>query len=158
MPPKASSRALKVWSRLGQWYGSRIAESYGDIPPPDWCALIDRTDDERLDVALMNVRRETPIHPPTLGQLEAALPQRRHQSNREDGPMARLVTHVLKTRQPCPHQVRSGWSWFGPEEEVVSKQRGSEVVRHVMPRGCVVPECAECGKPSVRALLDEVAA
>src|SRR5690606_34233952 len=80
MPRKLSRRASRIWERLGQWYGSRLADAYGPTPPEDWAELIDRTDDERLEDALVSVRRESPVFPPTLGQLEAAIPKRQRAS------------------------------------------------------------------------------
>jgi hypothetical protein len=76
MQRRISTRAIRTWAKLGQWYGSRLADNYGTTPPEDWCELIDRTDDDRLLDALLAVRRESPIHPPTLGQIENSIPKR----------------------------------------------------------------------------------
>lgn len=157
MPPKVSARASRVWMRLGSWYGSRLGEAYGPTPPDDWVALIDRTDDERLEQGLLKVRRESPIHPPTLGQLEAAIPRRQFDGG-GISPLAKLSDHVMRTRELCKHQVAASWSWFGPEEELLSRSRGDEVVRQAVPKGVVIPACPHCDKQSVRAMLDEVAA
>lgn len=64
-------RAERIWLRLIQAYGSRVAESYGEDMPRPWMdAVADLTDDQ-IAYGLRKVARDTPIHPPTLGQFVA---------------------------------------------------------------------------------------
>lgn len=139
MPRKVSLRVSRIWNRLGQWYGARWGDSYGTVPPDDWAALIDRTDDDRIEHALAETRKASPVHPPTLGQLEAAIPKKRRPE--DPSPAKVLCDFVLKHRNPCAHQVQRTWSYFGGPEGV---------------KGAVVPECSECSRPSMRVKLEEV--
>ena len=72
--PKASisSRAERLWQRLSEWYGSRITDQYGQTPPPDWCAVVDRSDNDAVKRALSIIRQHYLEHPPTLPQFEKA--------------------------------------------------------------------------------------
>lgn len=154
MPPRVSRRASKVWEKLGQWYGSRFADNYGPTPPEDWCGVIDRTDDESLHSALLSVRRASPIHPPTLGQLEDAIPKRETGNSGPSKP-ERLATLMLQN-DLCKHQCLARWSYFGPMTTFeIKRDKGKpDYVTHPDPRGVVVAACEECGKPSVRVLLE----
>ncbi len=153
MPPKVSKRASKVWAKLGEWYGSRLADNYGPTPPEDWCEIIDRTDDESLHSALLSVRRASPIHPPTLGQLEDAIPKR---ESGKAGPSKpeRLATLMLRN-DLCKHQLFSRWNYFGPMTtfELLPKRTPPEYVTHPDPRGVQVPPCEQCERPSYRVTL-----
>lgn len=155
MPRKLSRRAIKTWDRLGQWYGARLQENYGPTPPDDWAELIDRTDDERLLDALLAVRRASPIHPPTLGQIESAIPKREF---RNEGPSKpdRLATLMLSTHDLCQHQLAKTWNYFGPmrEFERLPKQVPPAFITHPDPRGVQVPPCESCDRPSYRVLLE----
>ncbi len=63
-----TKRTDRIWLRLVQAYGSRVAESYGDEMPKPWLDAIDDLTDEQIAYGLRKVTRDTPIHPPTLGQ------------------------------------------------------------------------------------------
>lgn len=154
--PRISKRSQKVWARLVSWYGSRIAEAYGSEPPEDWAFLIDRNDDERLETALLAVRRLSPIHPPTLGQLESALPAR---TTAETPSLAFVLSEAAleRFRDLCKHQIAKPWNYFGPIEDFVSKHRNNEIIRHPRIVGVQIPACAECGTYSRRLKLDEIA-
>lgn len=94
-------RAERVWVRLVQSYGSRVAESYGrEMPKPWFEAIADLTDDQ-VAYGLRKVIRDTPIHPPTVGQFVAAcvdMPQ----PVSDSGPslQAVLSAYVMLTRYP----------------------------------------------------------
>lgn len=150
-----SRRAQKIWKRLGTWYGARMADQYGTEPPSDWAELIDRTDDERLEIALFAVRREHVNHPPTLGQFEAAIPQKRNLG----GPSVamQLAQHVVRHLSLCQHQLMRPWSYYGPAHEFTSKARGGEVVKHPDVAGVVIAECKDCGRPSHRVKVEDLA-
>lgn len=155
--PRISRRAAKVWDRLRQWYGARLAEQYGDVPPPDWCDVVDRTDDERLDAALSHVRHQTPVHPPTLGQLEDAIPKRDTGNHGPSKPQ-RLSDLMFREHGAamCRHQFSRPLSYFGPLTtfELKSDSKKPNYVTHPEPRGAVMSACEECGKPSFRVLLE----
>jgi hypothetical protein len=158
MQPKVSRRASRVWDRLGQWYGSRLADNYGPTPPEDWCEVIDRTDDERLHSALSHLRHQSPVHPPTLGQLEDAIPKRETGLGGPSSP-TRLAELLLKTHgsEMCAHQFRMGWNYFGPLTtfEVSVDKKKPDYVTHPDPRGVQCPPCEACEKPSYRVLLTQ---
>jgi hypothetical protein len=156
MPRKISRRASRTWEKLGQWYGSRLADNYGPTPPDDWIELIDRTDDERLNTALALVRSQTPIHPPTLGQLESSLPKREPVNTGPSVPQ-QLADLMLKRHVLCIHQLNRPWNYFGPmrEFEVLPPSKPPKTITHPFPRGVQVAACEECGKPTYRVLLDQ---
>jgi hypothetical protein len=65
---KSNKRADRVWDRLIQSYGTRVAEAYGaDVPKP-WCDAVDDLTDEQITYGLKAIVGVTPAHPPTLGQ------------------------------------------------------------------------------------------
>lgn len=156
---RISKRSDSSWKRLGSWYGARLFEQYGQHPPEDWCELFDRTDDERLWDALLAVRRESPVHPPTLGQIEAALPKKQWASNGEPSKPQQCADLMLAKHgeDMCKHQRAMPWNYFGPmrEFEVLPKSKPPMYITHPDPRGVQVPACEECGKPTYRMTLDE---
>lgn len=154
--PRISRRASKAWDRLRQWYGARLVEQYGDVPPPDWCDVFDRTDDERLEDALLTVRRDSPIHPPTLGQIEVAVPKR--QASGAPSKPQQLADLMMQKhgREMCVHQIATTWNYFGPMREFqFAGIKPPVFVSHPDPHGVQVPACARCSLPSRRVLLDE---
>jgi hypothetical protein len=63
-----NKRADRLWDRLIQSYGTRIAETYGaDIPKP-WQDAVDDLTDEQITYGIRAIISVSPIHPPTLGQ------------------------------------------------------------------------------------------
>lgn len=63
-----NKRADRLWDRLIQSYGTRVAEAYGaDIPKP-WQDAVDDLTDEQIAHGIKVIIAVTPIHPPTLGQ------------------------------------------------------------------------------------------
>lgn len=65
---QADRRARLVWERLVQAYGSRVAESFGPTIPQPWAEAVDDLTDEQIKFGLRHVVRDSPIHPPSLGQ------------------------------------------------------------------------------------------
>lgn len=61
-------RGKRVWLRLIQAYGSRMAESYGDEMPRPWTDAVEALTDEQISYGLKAIIGQTPVHPPTLGQ------------------------------------------------------------------------------------------
>jgi hypothetical protein len=154
MTRKVSRRVDRFWKRLAMSYGSRLFEQYGENAPEDWAAVIDRTDDERLETALFAVRRESPNHPPTLGQLEAAIPGRTFGPETPSKPQT-ICDYALRTigKELCRHQIARPWTYFGPTREYV---RGNTVTTYVDPRGVWVPPCEPCERPEHRVIPPEV--
>lgn len=68
----ADPRASRVWKRMLQIYGARFTESYGEKPTEPWIAAIDDLTDQQIAFGIRQVMRDTPIHPPTLGQFAKA--------------------------------------------------------------------------------------
>jgi hypothetical protein len=139
-----------VWNRLASWYGSRLAEQYGPHPPEDWCTIIDRIHDERLDAALSKVRHDSPMHPPTLGQLEAAIPVDAPKHPARHSPAELLCEFAVRKLQHslCKHQIARTWNYFGsprPEDRAVQPISGVQI-----------PACSECDLPTHRVLLSEL--
>ena len=65
-----NKRADRVWDRLIQSYGTRVAEAYGANMPKPWVDAVDDFSDEQIAYGLKAVTRASPIHPPTLGQFQ----------------------------------------------------------------------------------------
>ena len=153
MSRQPSSRAKLYWRRFGQSYGARMADQYGATCPPDWAEIIDRTDDERLNKAMMVIRREYLQYPPTLGQFEAAIPKRNLTSSR-DSIIDRLAVHAVKTFPMCEHQLSKPWSYFGTK--VDTGGRDLELRTHgVTIVACDDENCLRYGK-SYRLLESEL--
>jgi hypothetical protein len=65
-----NKRADRLWDRLIQSYGTRVAEAYGaDIPKP-WQDAVDDLTDEQIAYGIKAIVTITPVHPPTLGQFQ----------------------------------------------------------------------------------------
>lgn len=61
-------RADRVWDRLIQSYGTRVAEMYGVDMPKPWVDMVDDLSDEQVAYGLKAILRQSPIHPPALGE------------------------------------------------------------------------------------------
>lgn len=107
-----SARAKRFWSRASQSWGSRFTDQYGPTPPEEWQSVIDRVDDERLSRAISVLRTETPNFPPTLGQLEKALP---YQLNSQESAPDLLAQAMVRryANVMCEHQLAFPWTYFG---------------------------------------------
>jgi hypothetical protein len=68
----ANNRANRIWLKLTECYGARLAENYGKTPPESWTQAIDELTDSQLTFGIRQVSRESPLHPPTLGQFVQA--------------------------------------------------------------------------------------
>jgi hypothetical protein len=111
---EVSPRARRVWDRLTEWYGTRLAEMYGPNPPRDWRRLVDRSNDFDVRRALNTIRTKHPSHPPTLPEFESALrpPPPVHREPHEATLQERLVAHVMKTRHLPPAQIIARWTFL----------------------------------------------
>jgi hypothetical protein len=112
---KHSRRALVVWKRMIDWYGTRWTESYGLDPPPDWCEVIDRTDPERVAKGLALIRRTYLQHPPTFPQFEQAIRPPHFFEEAGPNPAERLCEFVMRRygKRLTPKQIREPWTYFG---------------------------------------------
>ena len=114
--PKAtiSPRAKRLWERLIQWYGARLVDQYGDAPPPDWCDVVDRIDNDGVKRGLSIIRNRYVQHPPTLPQFEQAM---KPDTTFCTGPnaAARLSAHVMLHygRRLTTKQISRAWTYIG---------------------------------------------
>lgn len=126
-------RAQRIWLRLIQAYGSRVAESYGEDMPRPWSDAVADLTDEQVAYGLRKVTRDTPIHPPTLGQFVACcidMPQ----VAKNDGPtiQERLSEYVMiqMFSRMHPRQVSMPWTYiyreWNDEEKPKHAQRQAE--------------------------------
>ena len=146
---RPSARASKFWRRLGQTYGARMADQYGSTCPPDWCEIIDRTDDDRLGRTLIAIRQDHLQFPPTLGQFEAAIPKRKFGQSEHSVP-ERLAEHAANTLPLCEHQSRIPWNYFGAVIE--DGRRPLPTVTGVVIPECKTEGCYKFGKPGHRIM------
>ena len=146
--PRTSQRAARFWKRLVQNYGARLTDQFGMTCPEDWCEVIDRTDDDRLNQALLTIRREHLQFPPTLGQFEAAIPSRSYGA--QDSIPDQLAQRAVSQFNLCEHQLWRPWSYFGAIVE------GGKYPTPIT-NGVVVPPCSGCAKPSHRVKVEELA-
>lgn len=146
----ASKRATSFWNRLMEWYGTRLAEQYGDVIPSEWALVVDRTSPDQLKRAENVLRKEHVKYPPTLGEFEATIP-----AKATAGPSTAdlLAAYVLQVHKPCIHQTMRPWNYFGPMEEFQGTNR-KNTVRHPRIIGVVVPECSLCDRPNTRTKID----
>lgn len=111
---EVSPRARRVWDRLTEWYGTRVAETYGPNPPRDWCRLVDRSNDFDVKRALNTIRTKHPSHPPTLPEFESALrrPAPVHREPADATIQERLVAYVVKHYRLTTAQLVAHWTFL----------------------------------------------
>lgn len=137
-----NKRADKIWLRLIQAYGSRVAESYGEDMPSSWVEAVDDISDSQIDYGMRKVVRDTPIYPPTLGQFVAAcvdMPQ----AQTDFGPtiQAQLCAYVTLTHFPTDRDSK-----FTPDQMRQSSQPWTYLYREWIDdtRPKHLQRCAEC--------------
>lgn len=155
-----SPRATRVWERLRQWYGARLAEQYGDEPPADWCEAVNTSTDDAIKLALRGVREKHVAHPPTLPEFEALLRKgaaARNTSHSADF-RAALVLHATSTRRLSDEQKALPWNWivrwFDDPKPQDPARKGAEII------GVIIPQCPkDPGRyPAQRVLMAELTA
>ena len=99
------NRGKRVWLRLIQVYGSRVAESYGEDIPKPWAEAVEDLTDEQISYGLRNVIKITPVHPPTLGQFVQAC---------VNMPIAQLKPVASLQEQLCEYAARHVHDKDGP--------------------------------------------
>lgn len=116
MPKKPiSPRAKRFWQRLAEWYGSRLAEQYGEDPPPDWCEIIDRSDNEAVKRGLSIIRSKYLQHPPTFPQFDELMaPAKAAQGVQGPSTAERLCAYAAKNYwyMLTPKQQRGPWNYL----------------------------------------------
>lgn len=111
-----SPRSKHLWKRLTEWYGTRILETYGELPPPDWCDVIDSVDNDAVKKGLATIRTKYLTFPPTLPEFEAAVkPPRARSANKVQTVQERLCAYVARNYWDMltPAQQRGPWTYIG---------------------------------------------
>lgn len=139
--PEISARSRRVWQRLTEWYGTRMVEQYGEVPPSDWCEVVDDSDNESVRRGLAHIRVRFPQHPPTLPQFEQVM--RPVQVSRGPTVADRLCEHVMREHggSLTPTQIRSPWTYLGAPEGII---------------GVIVPADGE--RPGYRVMVADLGA
>lgn len=109
---KPSVRAQRVWDRLGDWYGARFADQYGDLPSQDWCTVIDNSTNEELVAVLVRVRQEHVTFPPTLPEFAALVKELRTPRFNAPSVAERLSAFVARRYALTPAQLRGPWTFL----------------------------------------------
>lgn len=111
-----SPRAKRLWQRLIEWYGARITEQFGEVPPEDWCATIDGVDNETVKRGLTIIRTKYMVYPPTLPQFDDAMaPAKTAKGAREPTVQERLCAYVARSYGDMltPKQLAMPWTYIG---------------------------------------------
>lgn len=109
---KASPRAQRVWDRLGDWYGARFADMFGDRPPQDWCALIDRVSNDELISVLTLVRERHVTFPPTLPEFASLVKETRAPRPALPSMPEKLTEYVTRNYRLTPAQQSAPWTFL----------------------------------------------
>lgn len=111
---RVSARAKRVWKRLAEFYGARIVEQFGSIPPKPWCDAVDSHEDSSVQAALVKIRASHLQFPPTLPEFEAALRSVAAPA-KESGPdrKAALVEWIVRNKPLTAMQKAKPWTWRG---------------------------------------------
>jgi hypothetical protein len=117
---KESKRAREFWSRLLAWYGARVGDSYGMLPPVDWCEVIDRASPETIRRTLAEIRSEHPVHPPTFPQFDEIVSRLSFAVARGPLVQERLREFVCKHRSISAGQLWRPWTFVYNKDECVA--------------------------------------
>ena len=143
---KPDARARHFWKRLVDNYGVRLTDQYGTAPPPDWCDVIRRSSDTQLNAAIVNVRRESPVYAPSLGQFEKSIPAANEASPNVIDELAQRAAEL----NLCKHQRMRPWSYFGKRTE------GADGRVVPITEGVVIAACETCDRPSRRLRVEDL--
>lgn len=113
------SNTAYVWKKLAGYYGSRLVEMYGEKPPEDWEAQIERLDRRRLDDVLSKIRTLHPVHPPTFPQFEK-LCQRPIDGSGRQSPAEKLCQYIIDNKLGTSEQIMSKWKWLADSDGIIS--------------------------------------
>lgn len=151
-------RASRVWERLRQWYGARLAEQYGDEPPADWCEAVNTATDDVIKLALRGVREKHVAHPPTLPEFETLLRKGAAVRSTAHSVDYRLlmVEHAIRFCRLSDAQRASPWNWivrwFDDPKPNEPGRKGAEIL------GVIIPQCPKDpeGYPSRRVMVADL--
>jgi hypothetical protein len=137
---QAERREKRVWERLIQSYGSRVAEAYGPEMPKPWSDAIADLTDEQIAYGLRKVNRDTPIYPPTLGQFVAAC---------IDMPSAAIITgpsvqsilsaYAVLTVGARLHLMQFSFPWTYLYREWIDEEKPKHAQRQAECVGLLIP-------------------
>ena len=110
-----SVRAKRLWEKLRDWYGTSLIDQYGDMPPSDWCEMIDGADNETVKAALAEIRSKHLTFPPRFPEVDSIFSKLERPSGGDVGPSMqdRLADYVLRNYQLTPNQLRLPWTYIG---------------------------------------------
>lgn len=135
------NRGKRVWLRLIQAYGARMAESYGEDMPKPWSDAVEDLTDEQIAYGLRAVIGVSPVHPPTLGQFVQCC---------TNMPIAQNKTIASLQEQLCEYamlKLRSRWEGEKDLKKLWEMSRPWNYVYRewwdaTRPKG--MEKCAEC--------------
>jgi len=133
---RRQARADRVWDRLIQFYGTRVAEMFGPDVPEPWIEAIEDLTDEQIIYGLKAVLRESPDHPPALGRFQQSCANMPLQQRKEEGTLQEQLMEYSKLK--LKERMRLGtldyalaWTYVYREWWDASRPKGME-------------RCAEC--------------
>ena len=138
---KVNKRAERIWLRLIQAYGSRVAESYGEAMPQPWVEAIAEVSDEQIAYGLRKIVRDTPVHPPTLGQFVAAcvdMPQ--VATNKGPSIQEQLCAYAALQLRSRLHPMQYSLPWTHEYREWLDDTKPKHQQRCAECIGVVIPE------------------
>lgn len=140
---KPSPRAQRVWDRLGDWYGARFADQFGDRPSQDWSTVIDNVSNDDLVAVLVLVRQRHVTFPPTLPEFTALVKEVRTPRLHTPSMCEQLAEFIARTYPLTPTQLRGPWTFlYRPDA-------GRQIVT-----GVIVD--ADGDKPGYRVTVDDM--
>lgn len=153
-----SKRADRVWKRLVESYGSRVAENYGREIPKPWIDAIEDLTDDQIVYGLRKVLRDTPIHPPSLGQFVAAcidMPQ----VHTDSGPslQAQLCAYATLNLRTRLHPKQFALPWTYLYREWNDENRPKHLQKCAECSGLLIPQWDE-EHPAFRFTVSEMLA
>jgi len=144
-----------MWQRLIEWYGLRLAEQYGEMPPEDWCAVVDAADNNAVLLVLSQIRKKHTTYPPTFPEFAALFEQAKAPT---DGAVVgpptqeRLREFVQRRYQLTRNQLRTPWTYIGATFDtpgIDGKMRHNHGVEIT---GVIVPADGDCPGYKVMAV------
>jgi hypothetical protein len=156
---QTNKRADRIWVRFIQAYGSRVGDSYGEDMPPSWVDAVGELTDQQIDYGMRKVVRDTPIHPPTLGQFVAACVDMPQAATTHKGPtiqeqLCAYATLLLYMRLD-PKQFALPWTYL--YREWIDETRPKHMQKCAECTGLLVPEWGE-EHPAFRFTVAEMLA
>jgi hypothetical protein len=153
----ANKRADRIWLRLIQAYGSRVAESYGEDMPSSWVDAVEDISDQQIDYGMRKVVRDTPIHPPTLGQFVAACVDMPQAQPKDKGPtiQEQLCAYVTLVFFSGLNLKQFALPWTYLYREWIDESRPKHFQKCAECVGVLIPEWDE-HHPAVRITVAQM--